>query len=128
MESVDGLAVDDWPEPVIEAPESTPPFELWAEESLGAWGLFLVLAQRGSAISGHELARDWRGDRLFIFANEAEPPETIVAWHVELATAESATRFEGLVQADFPAIARTENRVALAKSSGGSAVGWTLLP
>ena len=125
MESVEDIALDDWPAPVLEAPEPASPFALWGEESLGAWGMFMVLSRLGTATAAHVVAREWRGDRLFIFADE-ESGETVMAWHVELASVEAATRFEVMVRPVPAAIARSENRVALASASGTSAVDWAL--
>jgi hypothetical protein len=97
-------------EPVTEGIEIAPPdlsqdsqpydsLAIMASDSLGAWGLALLLNQVHQA-APDKLALAWRGDRLFA----AQPPSsdtTCALWEFELDSAESAQAVDkafGLLQ------------------------------
>jgi hypothetical protein len=127
MASASDIVVDDWPEPVFEAPEAPTPWMLWSEESLGAWGVLLVLTRSGTPEGMRPLALDWRGDRLWTYSNDAVPAQTTMVWEIEFANVESATRVESVAPSTM-GVVRRDRRVVLASSTGTTAIDWALVP
>lgn len=63
---------------------------LVAEEQLGAWMLYAMLARRGTN-AALEYARSWRVDRLFVYLDGTSPA---FVWQLELRTVPDAIRLE----------------------------------
>jgi hypothetical protein len=128
LASISELVVDDWPEPEFTAPEPPTPWTLWADETLGAWGVELVMAQLylGEAAQSHAL--DWRGDRLWIYADDQTPARTTLVWDVEFASVDTAIRVESALRGINDALVRNETRVVVASSTSGEPLDWALAP
>jgi hypothetical protein len=127
LASVDELVVDDFTEPEFAAPEPPTPWALWGEETLGAWGLALALTRVSVTPTWRPSALDWRGDRLWIYANEATPAGTIVVWSIELASDTAANNVQAVLSRSGLEVVRNERRITAARSTG-AAVDWALAP
>lgn len=106
--------------PADPAPFDTP-LTLSASDSLGAWGLTLLLNSTHTD-SPDKLALAWRGDRLF--AAQAEGSDTTYAlWELELDSPESANAVDAALRINYVDHAAMGSRVYLSgayPSSGSS--------
>lgn len=129
MTSVSAIEPADWPEPEFPALEPPEPFTLWAETSLGAWGLFLQLARPSGREVAHDVAVTLRGDRLGIFFGESTRIETTVVWQLEFAADIDAQQMESLVRnRTGVSFLREGNRFVMALSTSPLALDWALVP
>jgi hypothetical protein len=128
LASTDDVVVDDFPEPEFTAPEAPSPWTLWAEDTLGAWGIAMVMTRQGASEAARDLALDWRGDRLWIYADDATPPRTTMIWDVEYASREAAVAADALMGGLGASVVRSETRVLVARSTAPDPIDWALVP
>ncbi|HEY8944233.1 MAG TPA: hypothetical protein VIM73_08220 [Polyangiaceae bacterium] len=89
------------PPPEVSLPPSVPAqpgWELWSEETLGAWGVYVrVMLPRGSAANEKALA--WQADRLAIYAktDALATPRTIAVWRIQFADSRVAEEVHALL-------------------------------
>jgi hypothetical protein len=85
----------------VSLPPSTPAqpgWELWSEETLGAWGVYVrIMLPRGPAANEKALA--WQADRLAIYAktDTLAAPRTIAVWRIQFADSRVAEEVHALL-------------------------------
>jgi hypothetical protein len=123
----DALAAAPFPEQQVEPAEPEAPAELILDtrETLGAWGLLLMLTAAGLPYQhGLILAPAWRGDRIWVY--EADTA-TVAVVKLELADEVAAERVEEWLAAGLMAsqavVVREGSRVLAAVANDPSLIG-----
>ena len=128
LASVTDLVTDDAAEPRFTAPEPPAPWTLWGDETLGAWGVAMALSRANRSVAMIDDALDWRGDRLWIYADGGSPEQTTMVWSIEFSSVEAAILAEQLLQRQSPHVALDETRVTVASSTTTDSLDWALVP
>jgi hypothetical protein len=76
----------------FESPSAPAGLRLYAEDVGGAFTLFLYATTLTDVASARELALEWRGDRMSIFATD-DDAGTVVVWRIALASDAAAAEF-----------------------------------
>jgi hypothetical protein len=105
------------------APTAPAPWSLVTEDVLGAWLLFLALAdETGDTAEARQLALGWRGDGAWTYADDGAAATTIV-WRIDLATETAAERVAEILAGE-----QQGTRVVVARTNDGSPPAWALEP
>jgi hypothetical protein len=127
MASLQSIASADWPAPDFPALDVLEPYALWDETSLGAWGLYLRLERLTQPEAARSLALYWRGDHFGVYVSDGSPPQTIVAWRIELANESAALQIEAL-EGSAGAFFREGNRLVIVRGTDATIPDWALIP
>lgn len=111
------------PRPAPAAPAPPPEWTLTQETTLGAWTLYLFLADFDS-LDANRLARGWRGDRLWVYggADVAGAPTALV-WRIAFADETTALIVSQLVPPRF-APRRVGAEVVIAVADAAVSIDW----
>lgn len=126
----DGVVVEDVATTAFDSPSAPDGFHLYAEDVGGAFTLFLYLTTLMAPEPAHDLALDWRGDRLSIFATDDEHG-TLVAWRLAFADAGAASRFATAARSRIPAnqiSIEGDTQVVFALADPAVNLEWALAP
>lgn len=80
--------------PVDVQEPDVPDLSLFSQDSLGAWGVTLVMSLQGSTWNeANTAALSWRGDQLWVYTDDTNLP-TYALWEIELGSETAAQRID----------------------------------
>jgi hypothetical protein len=113
------------------APPTTPPdWTLIDSDTLGSWGLFLMLSSVTPAEAARREALGWRGDHLWIYGATAPLVSTAVVWKVSFADEATATTMLPFAIALLPNIRaqRDGAQITMAVADSSLPLDWAFVP
>ena len=121
-------SVPAWTAPA--APTPTADWTLTQAATLGAWGVFMLLAQDAIAGDADVQARSWRGDRLWVYGGSGatvSATATVVVWRIAFADSAMAASVAQRLSARFTTQA-SGNEVTIAGTDSGASLVWAFAP
>lgn len=109
------------------APTAPSDWSFVADDTLGAWALYLVLTRSATTPDVRAAALAWRGDRLSIYSGPTT--DTALAWQLELGDEASAALVETNLQAQLGGtwVRRQGTRVVAAAATAAVALDWAFV-
>jgi len=126
----DGVVVEDVATRSFDSPSAPAGFRLFGDDVGGAFMLFLYLTTLVTPDAAYDLALEWRGDRLSVFAT-SDDAGTALAWRIAFADAGAASRFATAVGGRVPSsqiVVEGGTQVVFAIAEPAVNLAWALAP
>ena len=127
---LDPTSSDGVPAWTAPAPPASADWTLTQQTTLGAWGVFMLLAQDGTTDDADVQARGWRGDRLWVYGGAGAAvlaSATTMVWRIAFADAAMAASVAQRLSPRFTAQV-SGSEVIIAGADSGSPIDWVFAP
>lgn len=122
LDPANDAGVPAWTAPAAPTPPAD--WTLTQQTTLGAWGVFLLLAQDGPAADADVQARSWRGDRLWVYGGTGTAPSpTVVVWRIAFADGAMAASVAQRLSSRLVTQV-SGNEVVIAGTTSGAPADW----
>lgn len=130
MASVNGALEPGAAPATVVAATAPPEWSLLADTTVGAWGMFLLLAKHAENLDrARELALGWRADGFFVFGDAGT--STTLVWRTEFADEETAKAVAEIASTGLGAasVRRLGVGVVIAKTDAAfQTLDWAFVP